>query len=157
MFNSKINYSPEVREEVISILNKTIANLTDLKSQYKNAHWNVKGQNFYSLHLLFDRLSDGFDSNIDKLAERLTALGGTVGGTIRQSSYVSILNDSFPQPIDCNLFVLVLINMTAIVQAANIESIDALTRLNDQATLNMLVEVEEILGLHLYLLEAHQI
>lgn len=36
---------------------------------YKSAHWLSKGDGFYQNHLLFRRLSEGFDDEMDALAE----------------------------------------------------------------------------------------
>lgn len=41
---------------------------------YKTAHWNSKGDDFYQNHLLFQKLYEDFDDNMDDLAELLKAL-----------------------------------------------------------------------------------
>ena len=43
---------------MIELLNQELADTTDLYSQTKQAHWNVKGIHFYRLHLLFDQLAE---------------------------------------------------------------------------------------------------
>ena len=36
-----------------------------MKTQVKHAHWNVKGQQFYQLHLLFDEIAGHVDDAAD--------------------------------------------------------------------------------------------
>lgn len=38
---------------------------------YKSAHWLAKGEYFYQDHLLFEKLYDGFDDEMDTLVELL--------------------------------------------------------------------------------------
>jgi starvation-inducible DNA-binding protein len=94
-FHSGIDLSVTVRNTVVELLNASLADLNDLKSQTKYAHWNVKGPSFYSLHLLFDQLAGGFDEQIDTIAERIAALGGVAHGTVRQAAKNSSLQE-FP-------------------------------------------------------------
>ncbi|MGL5877418.1 MAG: ferritin-like domain-containing protein, partial [Xenococcaceae cyanobacterium] len=53
-YQTRIDLAFEVRSEVVKLLNQTLAATLDLKTQVKQAHWNVKGMNFYQLHELFD-------------------------------------------------------------------------------------------------------
>ncbi len=59
------------------------SNDSGLKTQVKQAHWNVKGMDFYQLHLLFDEMATELEEYIDLVAERVTALGGLAVGTAR--------------------------------------------------------------------------
>src|SRR5262245_24639289 len=74
-FDTKNDWRADVREKVVTILNQTLADLSDLYSQTKQAHWNVRGRQFYSLHKLFDELAETVEGHIDPLAERIPALG----------------------------------------------------------------------------------
>lgn len=85
--------SGEVREQQISRLQQSLADIFDLKSQTKQAHWNVKGPHFHALHLMFDTFSGGLENYIDVVAERITALGGYVHGTARQSVKASSVQE----------------------------------------------------------------
>ena len=65
MHQTKIDIAPDTREKLIGILNDRLADAIDLKSQAKQAHWNVKGPNFIALHELFDRVSEELDPHVD--------------------------------------------------------------------------------------------
>src|SRR5215510_9326487 len=92
----------EVREQMISLLNQHLADTSDLYSQTKQAHWNVKGPEFFQLHELFDKLADEVEEYIDLIAERVTALGGTALGTVRMAAAVSRL-DEYPLDVSHGL------------------------------------------------------
>lgn len=47
----------------------------DLVIAARIAHWNVRGQNFYETHLLFERIYDSASDKVDTLVEVLRGLG----------------------------------------------------------------------------------
>jgi starvation-inducible DNA-binding protein len=76
---------------VIALLNQLLANTIDLKLSAKQAHWNVKGANFISLHELFDKVGATADEYADMLAERAVQLGGTAQGSLPTVAEQSVL------------------------------------------------------------------
>lgn len=98
MHNTRIDISADTREKVTEILNQSLADAVDLKSQAKQAHWNVKGMNFIALHELFDKVAGEVDIHVDDIAERITTLGGTAMGTVRLSAGRSSLPE-YPHEI----------------------------------------------------------
>jgi starvation-inducible DNA-binding protein len=83
MHRTRIDLSGETRSRMVELLNGRLADAIDLHLQAKQAHWNVKGPNFIALHELFDEIAEQVDGYVDDLAERVTALGGTAGGTLQ--------------------------------------------------------------------------
>src|SRR3954467_775779 len=83
LFPTRIDLTAEVRGAMVALLNQQLAGTFDLYSQTKQAHWNVKGAQFYALHELFDRLAGELEGYVDLIAERATALGGLARGTVR--------------------------------------------------------------------------
>src|SRR3982751_6583083 len=98
LHKTKIDIPEDKRSVIIKILNQSLADAADLKSQAKQAHWNVKGPNFIALHELFDRVSTELDAHVDDLAERITTLGGVAMGTVRAAAANSSLSE-FPHEI----------------------------------------------------------
>lgn len=74
------------RNELIVLMNQRLADAVDLQMQMKQAHWNVKGPNFISLHELFDKVDAAVESYVDLIAERIVQLGGIAEGTVRMSA-----------------------------------------------------------------------
>jgi starvation-inducible DNA-binding protein len=66
---------------LVALLNQSLANTLDLKLATKQAHWNVKGEDFIALHELFDKAASEIDEYADMIAERAVQLGGTALGT----------------------------------------------------------------------------
>jgi len=64
-------------------LNELLAGSIDLKLQAKQAHWNVQGENFQALHLLFDNVATQADGFADLIAERIVQLGVPAQGTLQ--------------------------------------------------------------------------
>src|SRR5438309_8411718 len=85
-YQTRIELPAEVRKQMIGLLNQHLADTFDLYSQAKQAHWNIKGPEFFQLHELFDRLADEVIGYVDVIAERVTALGGTALGTVRMAA-----------------------------------------------------------------------
>src|SRR5579862_7467429 len=52
---------------LIALLNQSLANAIDVKLAAKQAHWNVKGENFIALHELFDQVATEVDGYADML------------------------------------------------------------------------------------------
>src|SRR5215510_9330690 len=82
MHKTRIDLSEKTRRKVTDLLNARLADAIDLQTQTKHAHWNVKGPNFIALHELFDKIAESVEDQIDTIAERVTALGGTAHGTL---------------------------------------------------------------------------
>jgi starvation-inducible DNA-binding protein len=85
------NLNDATRERVVAELNDRLADGTDLHSQVKVAHWNVKGPQFASLHPLFEGFAAQIAGWNDELAERAVILGGAAYGTVRHAARASRL------------------------------------------------------------------
>ena len=73
MFSTRNDLAREVRGKMIALLNQQLADTFDLYSQTKQAHWNVKGAQFFQFHELFDKLAEELAGYVDLIAERATA------------------------------------------------------------------------------------
>ncbi len=89
MYPTRIALSEDIKKQVVQVMQERLAEAADMHSQAKFAHWNVKGDNFYQLHLVFDHVAKVIGKQVDPIAERLTQLGGVANGTIRQAAMVS--------------------------------------------------------------------
>jgi len=83
------------RVQAADLLNRRLADAIDLQCQCRQAHWNVKGNQFFSLHELFDEIHEEVGEYVDRLAERVVQLGGTAEGTVRVAAERSEL-DEYP-------------------------------------------------------------
>lgn len=60
----------------VQALNQILADTMTLRDMYKKHHWQVAGETFYQLHLLFDKHYGEQAELVDALAERIQILGG---------------------------------------------------------------------------------
>lgn len=79
----------ETTEKVVSSLQQNLTNLVDLALLLKQAHWNVVGPNFRSVHLQLDEVLETVRDASDEVAERISAMGIPADGrssTVAQHS-----------------------------------------------------------------------
>src|SRR5437762_3612025 len=81
MFKTKNDLPEATRGKVVELLNARLADCTDLQTQTKQAHWNVKGPNFIALHEVSDKINEDVEDYVDDIAERAVQLGGVAEGS----------------------------------------------------------------------------
>ena len=95
-----------------SALDGALADLLDLGLLAKQAHWNVVGSRFGSMHLLLDELADLAGRSADRVAERAVTLGyspdGRATAIVRLSSLPSLERGSIPDEDAITAFVTIL-------------------------------------------------
>ena len=154
-YKTRIDLPAEVREQMITVLNQHLADTFDLYSQAKQAHWNVKGPEFFQLHELFDKLADETQEYVDMIAERVTALGGTAAGTVRMSAAASRLEE-YPLDVSRGLSsVEALVGAYASLAETTRAVIETAERADDADTADLFTEISRGLDKSLWFLEAH--
>lgn len=154
-YPTRIDLPLDTRKPVVEMLNTTLAATTDLRTQTKQAHWNVKGKDFYQLHLLFDEMADELEEYSDMVAERVTALAGTAMGTVRIAASNSILPEYDLDAVSGMEHVAALADRYAAYAKHLRTSIDKADELGDQDTSDLYVEVSRTIDKRLWFLEAH--
>lgn len=142
--------------ELTTLLNQQLADGFDLFSRTKQAHWNVKGKNFYQLHLLFDTLAEELLEQLDVIGERITALGEFAIGTVGAASSNSSL-PPFGNPYLEDDLINALIDDYSIYAEDTRNATDIALAANDQDTADIFIDVSRMLEQHLYFLKAHQV
>lgn len=155
MFESRINIPTESRHALIELLNARLVDTIDLQTQAKFAHWNVKGHDFYQLHLLFDSIAQHLEDGVDLIAERITALGGRANGTARQAAANSSLEEYDLNALNGIEHVRVLADRLASLSNAAREAIDLSDELGDKGTSDLFTEIVRTADKDLYFLESH--
>jgi starvation-inducible DNA-binding protein len=154
-YKTSIDLDAETREQIIALLNQQLADTFDLYSQTKQAHWNVKGTDFFQLHELFDKLAENIQGHVDTIAERATALGGTALGTARMSSSASRLPEYPVNVVGSRESVETLVERFSALAATTRHAIDTADSLGDVSTSDLFTEVSRDLDKSLWFLEAH--
>ncbi len=155
LYPTRIDIPVDARSKITALLNQTLAATLDLKTQVKQAHWNVKGTDFYQLHELFDEIAGELEEYIDLIAERVTALGGYALGTARLAVANSILPE-YPLDIDAGIdHVTALADRFAPYAEHLRKAIDTTDDLGDADTADLYTEVSRNIDKRLWFLEAH--
>ncbi len=155
MHNTKNNLPEGTRKEAVEILNARLADVIDLKTQAKQAHWNVKGAHFIGLHELFDQVSIAAEAHTDLIAERITALGGTAFGTARIVAQNSSLPEYPLEIVDGTAHVEALSTALADFGKKTRTNIDDADELDDKDTADLFTEVSREIDKLLWFVEAH--
>src|SRR6478735_5917879 len=71
----KISLEEKKVKPVVDHLNDLLANYHIHYQKLRGCHWNVKGSNFFTLHIKFEELYTAALVTIDELAERILTLG----------------------------------------------------------------------------------
>jgi starvation-inducible DNA-binding protein len=152
---TRIDIPAKTREVMITLLNQHLADISDLYSQTYQAHWNVRGAEFYQLHILFEKLGEELEEYIDMIAERVTTLGGVAKGTVRMAAAASRLPE-YPSNVVGSLPTIKAMAVRyAAVAATTRAAIDSAEDEGDIGTTDLFTEVSRGLDKALWFLEAH--
>lgn len=155
LYTTRIDMAEDIRVKIIEILNQTLAATLDLKTQTKQAHWNVKGMDFLQLHELFDEMATELEEYVDMVAERVTALGGTARGTARIAATESILPEYDLEAISGEEHVTALADHFGAYASHVRRAIDKTDELGDADTADLYTEISRNIDKRLWFLEAH--
>lgn len=155
MFDTRNDLSADTRTKAIRLLNARLADAIDLGLSAKHAHWNAKGPHFIALHELFDKLAGQIQEQVDLMAERITALGGSAAGTLGAVVRASSL-PAYPESISDGLeHVAALAGAVADFGRKVRVSIDEAAGFGDADTADLFTEVSRETDKQLWFLEAH--
>ncbi len=154
-FQTSVSIPADRRGKINAVLNQHLADSFDLLSQVKQAHWNVKGSDFWQLHKLFDETAERVAEWVDDLAERVTALGGYATGTVRMAAASSRLPEFPTDIIDSMDYVKIVVARVAAFTNSARAAIDTTDELGDADTADLFTEISRCADKYLYFLEAH--
>ena len=153
--STSIDLDSETRSQMIKLLNQQLADSFDLYSQTKQAHWNVKGPQFFQLHELYDKLATDLLAHVDTIAERATTLGGTALGTLRMAAKATRLPDYPANAVASIVSLQTLVERYAELAASTRTAIDEADDAGDASTADLFTGVSRDLDKSLWFLEAH--
>ena len=149
----------KTRAVSVDTLNQALADLSDLYSQAKQAHWNVRGPSFFTLHKLFDDVAESAEEPLDDIAERIVQLGGIAQGTVRMAAKNTALPEFEVSDKAADADPLAYAKTLAARFAACAKSIraaiDATAAAGDADTADLLTGVSRALDKSLWFIEAH--
>jgi starvation-inducible DNA-binding protein len=156
MYKTKNDIPEQARAQLIELCNARLADAIDLQTQCKQAHWNVKGPDFISLHELFDKVNEDVEEYVDLLAERAVQLGGTAEGTVRSVAKRSTLPEYSAEGPTGPAHVEALSSALAAFGKLARQAIDRSSALNDANTADVFTEISRGTDKWLWFVEAHR-
>jgi len=82
--NTNIGIADKNRKVVAAELAKLLADEFLLYTKTRNAHWNIEGKDFHSVHAFFESQYEQLDEVVDSVAERIRQLGHYAPATLKE-------------------------------------------------------------------------
>ena len=133
-------------ETVVKDLQATLVELIDLSLLGKQAHWNVTGPQFRSIHLELDEIVDLARLASDRVAERLATIGATPDGraeTVGTSSELPPFPEGFVPVMEAVQRVSATIETIAVRMKERIKRIGDLDPVSQDILIGTTDEVEK--------------
>jgi starvation-inducible DNA-binding protein len=139
--------------QLVSVLNKQIANWSVLYMKLHNYHWYVKGSQFFTLHVKFEEFYNEAGLNVDVIAERLLAIGGNPVATMKECLEIASIDEANGQET-ADEMVQSLINDFSLITGELREDMSMAEKMNDETTGDMLLAIHSGLEKHIWMLTA---
>lgn len=152
---ARILLKPENRDPTSQALQNTLVELIDLSLSTKQAHWNLNGPLFYSLHELLDDFVEDYREHADIVAERMLAVGRTADGRPKVVSDTANLA-TFPEGYISDYRVVDLLSQRLNEVGNRLR--DRIARLDDLdlVSQDVLIDLEREVAEHLWMLREFQ-
>lgn len=122
---------------VVDHLNDLLANYHIHYQKIRGCHWNVKGHQFFTLHVKFEELYTVALTTIDELAERILTLGKPPYSTFNDYIKISRIKEINTIGLDEDGMVKALVDDMAILIELEREILDVTADANDDGTNDM--------------------
>lgn len=102
---TNIGISEKNLQAVSTDLTKVLADEFVLYTKTRNAHWNVEGPDFHSMHVFFEQQYDQLDETMDSVAERIRQLGHYAPATLQSFLQLTHLTEKLGEKNDALGFI----------------------------------------------------
>jgi starvation-inducible DNA-binding protein len=96
--------------QISQVLSHILADEFVLYTKTRNAHWNLEGPDFHSMHEWFESQYNELAEIVDKLAERIRMLGHYAPATLKQFLELTHLTEQTREKNDSKGFIKDLLN-----------------------------------------------
>lgn len=114
-------------------LNVLLANYSIFYQNTRGAHWNIKGNDFFTLHIKFEELYDSLILKIDEIAERILTLGATPHHNFSDYQKISTIKESKEVTNGNKCIANILESLQVVIQLQR-ELLDITEAANDEGT-----------------------
>ena len=135
--HAKLGFSSMDTAEMVTTMNKLIANYHVFYQKLRNYHWNVTGPDFFDLHEKFELLYTDAIQNIDNIAERIRVFGAVPMSTLKEYLEISEIRETESRLTAIEMTREVLSDME-ILDSFMVDAVDAAGGIGDAATMDMM-------------------
>lgn len=142
-------------KEIAESLSVLLADEFILYTKSRNAHWNVEGADFHSMHIFFEEQYSEIDAVIDEIAERIRQIGHYAPATLKQYLELTRLTEERTDKKDSKSFINNLLSDQESVIVFIREFVDKMEDSKDFGTEDFLVGLLEKHEKQAWMLRAH--
>lgn len=134
---NSLGLDPSKTKELANQLNDLLANFQIYYQNLRGIHWNIKGKNFFNLHVKFEELYTDANMKVDAIAERVLTLGETPLHTFEDYTKVAKVPVGKDISKDENAVALIVDSLTELLQIER-DILNASDEANDEGTNSMM-------------------
>jgi starvation-inducible DNA-binding protein len=142
-----------MENQLVSVLNKQIANWSVLYMKLHNYHWYVKGEQFFTLHVKFEEFYNEAGLHVDELAERLLAIGGKPVATMKECLEISSIQEATGQEAAHDMVQAIINDFSQTIGELK-EGMALAAEMKDETTGDILLAIHSGLEKHVWMLTA---
>jgi DNA-binding ferritin-like protein len=142
-------------DDIVAVLNQSIAHAIDLRWRLKHAQWTVRGGNFSNFYAMFGYFSDELEAFADMMSARVKALCGNPSWTCEDVATTSRLPSSGMGDLEKPQDLRVLIATYAIVSRYQRVAVSKARHVRDHTSTSILSDFIKLLDKQTGLLVTH--
>lgn len=146
----------ESRQQIADILAKLLADEFVVYTKTRNAHYNVEGIDFHSMHALFESQYSELIEHVDEIAERIRQIGHYAPSSLKEYLQLTHLSENRDnRGNDSKSWIEDLLKDHESITIYIRENIEKIEDLNDAGTADFLVALMEAHEKTAWMLRAH--
>lgn len=142
-------------KNLVLFLNQTLSNYFVIFVKLHRYHWYVQGKHFFILHDKFEEMYNMFGKDIDVLAERILAINGKPYATMAKFLEEATLVEASGDDQETEMIAQLKEDYEQLVTDIKEKGIPLAEELNDEPTLDLLINFQSKLEHYLWMLEAY--
>lgn len=138
-----IGLTLEQRTQIAQQLSRLLADSYTLYLKTHNYHWNVTGEQFNTLHAMFETQYTELAGAVDEVAERIRALGLPAPGSYREFNGLTSIEEADGNETAAEMLRELVVGQETVARTAR-EAFPAADGANDQPTADLLTQRMQI-------------
>ena len=148
-----LGIKPEEIQKTTDSLNELLANYQVYYQNLRRFHWNIKGKEFFDLHVKFEDLYNEAKVNIDEIAERILTLRKTPMGTM--ANYLKESKITEKETLDSETMVITILENHSVLIKAMRKVLDNASSAKDEGTTDLVAGFLSTMEKNSWMLDAY--